>query len=154
MGEWSHKPCSGLPGNQYEVTVDGKLAGTVELFPSMVARPANAIRAIVAALAKAEGGTVAAASMPHRPEVDWRGLGWADQAEHDQMLAEVHRQIDSWAGHRLEQQLIAHVHAEKLAAGLPHRPPFSVEELDELDQIIRRTPHIVLQDVAAEGAAA
>lgn len=142
---WDHRQ---LGRGDYEVVVDGKVAALVS-FQQPVERPSTAIRRIVAAVAETEGGTVAGF-----PGVDWQALGWTDQAEHDGLVADLAQRLRAWEETELGRRAIAVANTRKLAAGLPAHPPYSVDQLDELDRIIAAAPAIAQQDALAEGAAA
>lgn len=120
-------------------------------FPSHVSRPSLTIRRMVAVYAELNGDAVEG-----QPGVDWAQLGWSDAAEHEAMLTEVHRIIEGWRGlpDAHHGRLLGYVNAAKPVHGIPERPPYTVDQLDELDRLVRRAPLIVAQDLAAEGTAA
>lgn len=118
-------------------------------FPSHVERPSLTILRMTAVMADLSGGTVEG-----KPGVDWQALGWADAAEHDALADEVHRIIESWRDLPHRDRLVGYVNAEKAVLGIPKTGPFTVDQLDELDRLVRRAPLIVAQDLAAEGTAA
>jgi hypothetical protein len=143
--EWRCRP---VRRGDYDLEVDGSVAVFVSLQHG-VERPSLLMQRIAALIAEHHGDQVEG-----RAGVDWAALGWADQAEHDGMVAELAAVVRSWRGHHLQHAAIAYVNAEKLAAGIPAKDPYSVDQLDELDRIIRRAPTVVAQDAAAEGTAA
>ena len=114
-----------------------------------VERPSLLMSRLLATIADHHGDTVQGA-----PGVDWPALGWTDQAEHDALVAEIAALIRAWRGHPHEQPRTAYVNVTKAERGIPHRPPYSISQADELDRIVRRAPAVVAQDLAAEGAAA
>lgn len=94
-----------------------------------------------------------------QPGTDWARLGWTDEAEHRAMVADVARLTaewgdpDDWNTPAGEFARAAHdyVRGEKTKAGIPTSPPYTVDQLDELDRIVRRTTAVITQDLAAEG---
>lgn len=118
-------------------------------FPSHAERPSLTIRKMVDAYAAVTGGVVDGA-----PGVDWERLGWSDGAEHEAMLADVHRIIEGWRGLPHEQRLLGYINSAKAVSGIPERPPYTVDQLDDLDRLVRRAPQVIAQDLAAEGTAA
>lgn len=132
----------------YDLLVDDQLAVLVSLQHG-VDRPSLLARRIAATIAEHHGDRLEGA-----PGVDWQALGWQDQAEHDALVEEIARIVQSWRGHAFEARLLLHVNTAKAEAALPAGPPYSVDQADELDRIVRRAPAIVAQDLAAEGSAA
>lgn len=132
----------------YELEVDGQLAVFVS-FQHGVDRPSLLARRIAAAVAEHHGDRIEGA-----PGVDWQALGWQDQTEHDALVDEIARIVQSWRGHQHELALIRYVNTCKAGLGIPQRPPYSLDQADHLDKIVRRTPAVVAQDLAAEGSAA
>ena len=129
----------------------GRRVEALVSFPSTTERPSLAIRQMVEKWAALEGGTVEGVPIPN---VDWQQLGWRDQADHDDYLRDVHRQVEAWRGNPYEAALLTHVNVEKARTGIPPKAPYSLTELVELARIIERAPAIVAQDLAAEGTAA
>jgi hypothetical protein len=132
----------------YELEVDGQLAVFVS-FQHGVDRPSLLARRIAAAVAEHHGDRLEGA-----PGVDWQALGWQDQPEHDGLVDEIGRIVQSWRGHQHEMALLRYVNTAKAQDGIPQRPPYSLAEADQLDRIVRRAPAVVDQDLAAEGSAA
>lgn len=132
----------------YELEVDGHTAVFVSLQHG-VERPSLLMTRIAKVIAEHHGDTVEGA-----PGVDWAKLGWSDQAEHDALVADIARIVRSWKGSPFEARLRLHVGEQKALHELPDRPPYSIDQADQLDRIVRRAAAIVAQDVAAEGTAA
>ena len=142
---WKSRP---IRRGDYELEVDGRVAVFVS-FQHGVERPSLLAQRIAATVAEHHGDRLEGA-----PGVDWQSLGWQDQAEHDALVEEIARIVQSWRGHAFEARLLLHVNTAKAEAALPSGPPYSVDQADELDRIVRRAPAIVAQDLAAEGSAA
>jgi hypothetical protein len=132
----------------YDLLVDDQLAVLVSLQHG-VTRPSLLARRIAAAVAEHHGDRLEGA-----PGVDWQALGWQDQTEHDGLVDEIARIVQSWSGHRHELPLIGYVNMKKAEQGIPPRPPYTLDQADFLDKIVRRAPAVVEQDLAAEGSAA
>lgn len=132
----------------YDLLVDDQLAVLVSLQHG-VDRPSLLARRLAAAVAEHHGDTVEGA-----PGVDWAQLGWSDQPEHDALVDDIARIVRSWRGSPFEARLRLHVGEQKALHDLPDRPPYSIDQADQLDRIVRRAAAIVAQDAAAEGAAA
>jgi hypothetical protein len=131
-----------------EFEVDGQVAVFVSLQHG-VERPSLLMQRILATVAEHHGDLVA-----DRPGINWPSLGWADQGEHDAMVADLASFTARWAEHPQRARLEFYIAGEKLTAGIPTGPPYTVDQLDELDRIIRRAPQVVAQDLAAESTAA
>jgi hypothetical protein len=125
-----------------------KIAGFVVLTDPIV-RPSLQMQRIMQTIAAEQGGTVAGT-----PGVDWVKLGWDDQTEHDQLVAELERIVRSWRGHPHDMHRLRYVNVGKGERGIPNGPPYSIDQADALDQLVRRAPAVVDQDLAAEGTAA
>lgn len=148
---WRHRQ---LRAGEYEISStlpdgSGLRQEALVSFPATMLRPSLTIRRIRDVMAQMNDGVV-----EDSPGVDWRQLGWDDQAEHDGLLADVHRIVESWAHLPHRDLLVGYVNAEKAAAGIPARPPFTVDQMSILDRLVRRAPAVIAQDLAAEGAAA
>ncbi len=140
---WELRP---VRSGDWEFVVGGKVAGFVSL-QAGVERPNVLARRLLETVVRHHGDRIG--SEP-ADEIDWNALGWSSAADHDAILADLDAVIAGWRGHPLERRCLMHVVAAKQSAGLPSCPPYSLEELDELDGIIRTAPEIVAQDVAAE----
>ena len=112
-----------------------------------VSRQSVLIRQITAVFAGHTDSVAHAAPLSVSPIV-WSELGWSSKLEHDEMLAEVRVAA---RGHL--SAVRRYVTAERHRRGLPPIPPYTVEQMDVLDQIIRTAPAIVEQDAAAEQVA-
>lgn len=108
------------------------------------------IRAMTRALAEVHGGVFEDHTLGG---IDWRALGWDSKADHDAMLATISEARRQWIGHPLAGRLDQHIVAEKLRLGVPERQPYSVDQMDVLDRLVRRAPEVVAQDVAVQSAA-
>lgn len=113
-------------------------------------RQHESLRAMTRALAQLHGGVFDDHTIGG---VDWRALGWTDEAEHRAHVAEVAAVVASWANSPLAPAITGYVNTAKRDAGIPTSPPYTLDQLDELDRIVRRAPAIVAQDHAAEVAA-
>lgn len=147
MTVWDHRL---LARGDFEIRDDGAPEILVSL-STRVDRPGTLILAIVDAVARHQGGTTAPQSSS---PVDWRALGWSGRGEHDEHLTDLRRLKAAWSESPLCGRLDQYVHGEMERAGIPHRPPYSIDQLDALDRIVRRAPAVVEQDAAAEGIAA
>ncbi len=136
---------------EFAIRADGRNECVFVTFTDPIVRDATLIRAFTAAVAQHQNGTVAPGSAS---PVDWRGLGWACRADHDNLLAGLRRDKAAWSEHPLCGRFDEYVNAEMDREGIPHRPPYSDHQLDALDRIVQRAPAVVAQDVAAEGIAA
>lgn len=157
---WSYRA---LDRGYYEITVDGAPAATV-LFPNgKVSHPALVMRQFAALLARVEHGHL---DLPPQPAestdpatanpqaVNWRKLGWRNRRQHDEHLAKIRAISAAWSTSPLCGRLDHQVRSEATAAGIPDKGPYTATQLAQLERIIRRAPHIVEQDVAAERGAA
>ena len=107
------------------------------------------IRAMTRALAAEHGGVFEDHTLGG---IDWRSLGWDSKADHDAMLATISEARRQWVGHPMSARLDQHIVAEKARLDIPERQPYSVDQMDILDRLVRRAPEVVAQDLAAEVA--
>lgn len=145
MRTWTHHP---LGGGTYELRVAGDV-DVVLNFSTRIRRPSDLIRRYLAITADHHGDQYQCGA---RPGIDWTALGWIDQADHDTAVDELRRIVTGWAGHPLEAAAIAYVNAGKQTAGIPPRPPYTLEQVAELHSLLQRAPHVVHQDALAEEA--
>ena len=124
------------------------VAGFVSLH-APIERQSLTMQRILQTIVAEQGGTVAGT-----PGVDWQALGWTDEAEHRALVDEIARIVRSWHGHPAHLRLVGYVNTEKAKVGIPTHPPYSLDQADALDRIVRRAPEVVAQDLAAEGSAA
>ncbi len=89
--------------------------------------------------------SILATRRPRVPSTDWRALGWDRQADHDELLDDVRRIATTHSA-----PVRRWVTAERERLGIPAAPPFTVDQLDALDSLVRRAPVVVAQDQAAE----
>ncbi|NND75990.1 MAG: hypothetical protein HKN44_13390 [Ilumatobacter sp.] len=144
---WRHRP---LGAGRYELVDDHDRIGLLLEVSSDVPRHATLARALVAAFAAHLGDDY----VSDRPGVDWVALGWSDQVDHDALVADLAEFTADWSEHPFGDRMRAYVAGEKLTAQIPPHPPYTVDQLDTLDRIVRRAPAVVAQDIAAEGVTA
>jgi len=82
----------------------------------------------------------------------WMTLGFRSRVEHDAMLATIAEVRELWPAD-LDDACTRYVADERARLRLLG-PPYSIDDMDTLDRLIRRAPTVVAQDSAAEGSAA
>lgn len=139
-GRWEYRQ---VRYGEYAVLLDGVEVIGVGFSTDLPRRDVMML-AVIQALAAAQGGVAVHGG---RPVVDWRALGWDDQAEHDAHLVDQRARAD-----RLPAEVQAWVRQERRRLGVRDSAPFSVDDMDAIDSLITRAPVVVAQDAAAEAA--
>ena len=136
----------------YEIRVDGVPAIDVLFLNDLAPRRAVLLRLFVAAAARLAKGHIAPSAAPlaapRAPEPDWRALGWQGRRDHDETMVRLEGLQARWTRARQAAQLDRYVTEQRAAAGIPDRPPYSVDQLAELAKIIDRAPSAVHRAVA------